>query len=251
MSRALVTGASSGIGRELAKLLRRDGHELILVARRESALHELAQELGGATVVALDLSQRDAVARLTSLVPDVDLLINNAGFGDTGPFAEADGARQLEMIDLNVRALTELTRAYLPGMAQRRFGRVMNVASTAAFQPGPYMATYFASKAYVLSFSESIAEEMRGSGVTVTALCPGVTESEFHAVAGMGSTKLGMIKMPTAASVAEEGYDAMLAGTTVVVTGLFNKAGTVGVRLLPRAVVRRLVKFVLKRSRER
>lgn len=249
MSTALVTGASSGIGRELAKLLRRDGHELVLVARRETALHELAHELGGATVVALDLSQRGAVASLTSLVPEVDLLINNAGFGDSGPFAEADPARQLEMIDLNVRALTELTRAYLPGMVQRRFGRVMNVASTAAFQPGPFMATYFASKAYVLSFSEALAEEVRGTGVTITALCPGVTESEFHAVAGLGTTKVGMIKKPSAASVAEQGYDAMLAGTTVVVTGVFNKVGTLGVRVVPRALVRRLVKFVLKRVR--
>lgn len=249
MSTALVTGASSGIGRELAKLLHRDGHELVLVARRESALHELAQELGGAKVVALDLSQRDAVAKLISLVPEVDLLINNAGFGDSGPFVDAELARQLEMIDLNVRALTELTRAYLPGMVQRHFGRVMNVASTAAFQPGPFMATYFASKAYVLSFSEALAEEVRGSGVTITALCPGVTESEFHAVAGLGATKLGMIKKPSAASVAEQGYDAMLTGTTVVVTGVFNKVGTLGVRVVPRALVRRLVKFVLKRAR--
>ncbi|MDE3107434.1 MAG: SDR family oxidoreductase [Acidobacteriota bacterium] len=249
MTTALITGASSGIGREFARLLRADGHQVVLVARREAALLALAEELGGATVIALDLSQRDAVARLKAQVPNVDVLINNAGFGDVGPFAEADADRQLEMIDLNVRCVSELTKAYLPGMVQRRFGRVLNVASTAAFQPGPFMATYFASKAFVLSFSEALAEELRGTGVTVTALCPGVTESEFHAVAGLGETKVAHVKMPSAASVAAQGYEALLAGTTVVVTGTLNKLGTIGVRFLPRTVVRKLVKLVLKRSR--
>jgi len=246
MSTALVTGASSGIGRELAKLLRADGHEVVLVARREAALNALAVEIGGATVIAIDLSQRDAIARLVAQVPDVDLLINNAGFGDAGPFAEANVERQLEMIDLNVRAVTELTRAYLPGMVQRRFGRVMNLASTAAFQPGPFMATYFASKAYVLSFTEALAEELRGTGVTVSALCPGTTTSEFHGIAGLAESRVTKVKMSSAASVAKEGYEGMLAGRTVIVTGLFNKVGTVAVRLAPRAVVRRAVRFVLK-----
>lgn len=249
MSTALVTGASSGIGREVAKLLRADGHDLVLVARREAALNELATEMGGARVVVMDLSQRDAVARLVAQVPDVDVLVNNAGFGDTGPFVEADPSRQLEMIDLNVRAIVELTRAYLPGMVQRRFGRVLNVASTAAFQSGPYMATYFASKAFVLSFSEALSEELRGSGVTVTALCPGFTDTEFQGVAGMATSKVSMLKAPSAASVAQEGYAAMKAGKTLIVTGLFNRLGVVGVRLMPRAIVRRMVKVVLKISR--
>ena len=250
MATALVTGASSGIGRELARLARSDGHDVVLVARREALLHTLANELGGATVIALDLSRRDAVGELLAQVPEVDLLINSAGFGDARPFAEADAQRQLEMIDLNVRALVELTRAYLPGMVARRFGRVLNVASTAAFQPGPYMANYFASKAYVLSFSEALAEEVRGTGVTVSALCPGVTDSEFHAVAGLASARAFMLAMPSAASVARRGYEAMLNGTTVTVTGAFNRAGTVAVRLLPRSLVRRAVKVVLRAARQ-
>ena len=248
MSTALVTGASSGIGRELAKLLRADGHDLVLVARRESALNALADEIGGATVIAMDLSSPEAVTRLVARVPDVDLLVNNAGFGDSGAFVETDGQRQLEMVDLNVRAVVELTRAYLPGMVQRRFGRVLNVASTAAFQAGPYMATYFATKAFVLSFSESLSEELRGSGVTVTALCPGVTETEFQSVAGLSSSKVAMVKMPSASDVASQGYAAMKVGKTLVVPGVFNRLGVVGVRLLPRVVVRRLVKVVLKIS---
>ena len=249
MSTALITGASSGIGREFAKLLRADGHQVIVVARREAALRTLAEEIGGATVIVLDLSRNDAVAQLVAQVPDVDVLINNAGFGDSGPFVESDPQRQLDMINLNVRCVSELTRAYLPGMVQRRFGRVLNVASTAAFQPGPFMATYFATKAFVLSFSEAVAEELRGTGVSVTALCPGVTQSEFHAVAGLGETKVARVKMPTAASVAAQGYEALLGGSTVVVTGTLNKIGTLGVRIVPRSVVRKLVKLVLKRSR--
>ena len=137
MSRALVSGASSGIGRELARLLARDGHEVILVARRERELRELADEIGGATVLAIDLAERGAVERVVRAAGDVDVLVNNAGFGDYGPFVTSDVTRQLAMIDLNVRALTELTHAYLAGMVRRRFGRVLNVASTAAFQPGP------------------------------------------------------------------------------------------------------------------
>jgi len=131
---------------------------------------------------------------------------------------------------------------------QRRFGRVLNVASTAAFQAGPYMATYFASKAFVLSFSESLSEELRGSGVTVTALCPGVTQTEFQSVAGLASSKVAMVKMPSALTVATQGYAAMKAGKTLIVTGAFNRLGVIGVRLLPRVVVRRLVKVVLKIS---
>lgn len=244
-----MTGASSGIGRELARLLARDGYEVVLVARREALLNEVAAEIGGARVVSLDLRDHDAAVRLKNLVSDVDLLVNNAGFGDSGPFAESDSLRQLEMIDVNVRVVNELSRLYLPGMIQRRHGRILNVASTAAFQSGPYMATYFATKAFVLSFSEALAEELRGTGVSVTALCPGLTQSEFHAVAGVGESRVAFMKMARAESVARAGYEALLAGRVLVVPGVTNRVWVVLVKVLPRLWVRRTLKVVLRRIR--
>ncbi len=178
--RALVTGASSGIGLELARLLAADGYALTLVARRGSTLELIAAELGDAQVVAADLGVPGAVEQVVAAAPAVDVLVNNAGVGDFGPFAATDPNKTATMLQLNIAALTELTRAYLPGMLERGHGQVLNVASTAAFQPGPLMAVYYATKAYVLSFSEAVAEEVRGSGVTVTALCPGPTESGFQ-----------------------------------------------------------------------
>ena len=246
MSRALVSGASSGIGRELARLLARDGHEVILVARRERELRELADEIGGATVLAIDLAERGAVERVVRAAGDVDVLVNNAGFGDYGPFVTSDVTRQLAMIDLNVRALTELTHAYLAGMVRRRFGRVLNVASTAAFQPGPYLATYSATKAFVLSFSEALAEEVRGHGVSVTALCPGPTASGFQSAARMQSSwMVRRVPMPSAASVAEAGYAAMLAGRPVAVVGRGNRLMVQATRVVPRAALRRAAGLVL------
>ena len=195
----LITGASSGIGRELARLFAGDGAELVLVARGEGRLRELAGELAAeygvqAQVVPADLSQPAGPGQIMKALAhqhiDVDVLVNNAGFGAHGPVAGIGVARQLDMIEVNVAALTGLTAVLLPGMLERRRGAILNVASTAAFTPGPNQAVYCATKAYVLSFTEALAEEVRGSGVQVSCLAPGATETEFAAQAGMGSTRL-------------------------------------------------------------
>jgi short-subunit dehydrogenase len=248
---ALVTGASAGIGRALARILAREGHDLVLVARRQAELDDLAQSLdasyGSSTrVLPVDLAQPDAAARIVDeLGPDplVDVLVNNAGFGGHGAFASRDRDADLRMVAVNVTALTDLTKLLLPGMVARGRGRVLNVASTAAFQPGPFMAVYYATKAYVLSLSEALAEEVSGTGVTVTCLCPGVTDTEFHAVAGTDAQPLtqGMLAM-SAESVAEAGYKAMTQGKMLVIPGLHNKIGAQSIRLAPRRAVLKIVR---------
>ena len=241
MPTALVTGASSGIGLEIARILAKD-HDLTLAARSGDKLEALAAEIGGARVVAVDLSEVSGPRRLVAELPAVDVLVNNAGFGDWGTFATAAETRLDEMIELNVGALTRLARAYLPGMIERRNGRIMNVASTAAFQPGPLMAVYYATKAYVLSLSEALAEETRGTGVTVTALCPGPTASGFQAGAAMEDSRLVKgRKLPTAAEVAAYAVRAMNRGDVVAVPGFVNKAMAASVRFSPRPVIRRAV----------
>jgi short-subunit dehydrogenase len=241
MTTALVTGASGGIGLEIARVLAGE-HDLVLVARSADRLHDVAAELGGARVLALDLADPGAVARVVAEVPQVDVLVNNAGLGDFSPFAAASPAKLDALIALNIGALTSLTRAYLPGMLDRKQGRILNVASTASFQPGPLMAVYYATKAYVLSLSEALAEETRGTGVTVTALCPGPTASGFQAGAAMeGSRLVQGRKLPTAASVASYGVAAMRKGDVVAVPGLMNKLLASSIRLTPRPIVRRLV----------
>ena len=240
--RALVTGASGGIGLEIARVLAAEGHELTLVARSGDKLAAVADEIGGARVVVADLTSPDAVADVAREVPDVDVLVNNAGVGDYGPFAEADLDKTLAMIGLNVTSLTALTHQYLPGMVDRGRGRVLNVASTAAFFPGPLMAVYYASKAYVLSFSEALAEEVRGTGVTVTALCPGPTESGFQAAADMEHSALVKgRRLPSSAEVARAGVRAMHRGDAVAVVGAQNKVLVASARLAPRPVLRRMV----------
>ena len=241
MTTALVTGASGGIGLEIARVLATD-HDLVLVARSGERLRDVAAELGGARVLALDLAAPGAIARIVDEVPEVEVLVNNAGVGDFAPFAEADPAKLDTLIALNIGALTGLTRAYLPGMLSRGHGRILNVASTASFQPGPLMAVYYATKAYVLSLSEALAEETRGSGVTVTALCPGPTASGFQAGAAMeGSRLVRGRKLPTAASVAAYGVAAMRKGDAVAVPGVMNKMFATSIRFTPRPIVRRMV----------
>ena len=244
---ALITGASAGIGRELARLAARDGHNLVLVARRRDRLEELAGELTGAhsvavTVIAADLgdpaSPQSIAESVRSAGIDVDFLVNNAGFGSRGPFGQTDPARQLEMIDVNVRALVEMTRLFLPGMLARKRGRILNIASIAGFVPGPFMATYYASKAFVLSFTEALAAELRGSGVTATASCPGPTATEFGAVANSDRTNLFRRGVANAPSVAGHAYRAMLAGKVVAIPGLMNKLIVQSVRISPRALLR-------------
>jgi uncharacterized protein len=244
---ALVTGASSGIGLEFARLLAREGHDLVLVARRREALEELARELAvrqrvAVRVIAKDLAAPDSAAEISGELQaehiDVDILVNNAGLGLHGRFWETDLDRQIEITRVNVAALTALTGRLLPGMVARGRGRIVNVASTAAFQPGPYMAVYYATKAYVLSFSEALAQELSDTGVTVTALCPGPTETEFQAAAGLEDTLLfkGPLVM-SAAKVARLGWAAARRGKPVVIPGLANKLLKETVRFSPRRLV--------------
>ena len=253
---ALVTGASSGIGAELARELVRHGHDVVLTARRTSELEALAAELrqagAVATVVPKDLSvpgaARELARELDARGMRVDVLINNAGFGDVGPFVREDPDRIDAMLQLNVVALTALSRAFLPAMVARGRGRVMLVSSTAAFQPGPNMATYCASKAYVLSLGEALARELRGTGVTLTTLCPGATHSGFASASGAESLPLFTSKLVpkmSSTSVARAGYDAMMRGKPVLVTGFVNKAVAFSSRVFPRAVVFSVARLLL------
>ena len=245
---ALITGASAGLGVDFARQLSARGERLLLVARRKDRLDALAAELGNARVVAMDLSQAGAVehlmADLASHDEHVDLLVNNAGFGLTGRFSALDGKRQREMIDLNCGALTELAHAVLPGMIERKRGRILNVASTAAFQPGPGMAVYFATKAFVLSFSEALHEEVKKDGIIVTALCPGPTATEFGEVAGFRpagrSAKLFVDMAADSASVVRSGLEGLNKGQAIVIPGLMNKATAQANRFFPRSWVRRI-----------
>jgi short-subunit dehydrogenase len=246
---AVITGASSGIGAELARAFAARGYPLVLAARRHERLEALAGELGAAhgvrtEVMALDLEDRDAPQDLAEMLRDagitVHTLVNNAGFGLRGTFATLPYERQLAMIDLNVAALTALSRLMLPGMIERRRGGILNVASTAAFQAGPSMAVYYATKAYVLSLSEALHEEAKPHGVTVTALCPGPTTSEFAATADVEKPKRFTRGVMPAADVARIGLDGYEAGRAVVVAGAANRVGAVGAQLLPRFLTRRL-----------
>jgi len=246
---ALVTGASSGIGRELAICCARGGFDLVLVARSGGKLRSLADEIAGrysvkARVLEADLGHRQAPERIEREISsegvELSVLVNNAGFGANGPFASLAVELQLDLLQVNVVALTHLTRLILPGMLSRRRGRILNVSSTAGFQPGPLMAVYYASKAYVLSFSEALVEELRGSGVTVTALCPGPTVSGFQARAEMQHSRLFTRQAMDARRVAETGYAAMMAGKAIVIPGLLNRLLAQSVRVSPRFLVRRI-----------
>jgi short-subunit dehydrogenase len=244
---ALVTGASAGIGVELARLAAKDGHDLILVARRRDRLETLAAELTKAhgvqvAIIAADLSDPATPAtiadRLRGEGKQVDFLINNAGFGSCGPFSTSVLAREVEMIHLNIRALVQMTHLFLPDMLARKSGRILNMASIAGFVPGPYMATYYASKAFVLSFTEALSSELLGSGVTITASCPGPTKTEFSTVAGSERTNLFQRSVADAATVARHAYRAMMAGKVVAIPGLMNKLIAQSTRISPRAWLR-------------
>jgi uncharacterized protein len=247
MATALITGASSGIGLALANIHASKGDNLILVARNQAKLLQLKQLLStqyniAVHIIPADLSTPNIAESIFTATQAIGLpityLINNAGFGDFGLFYESNWAKQQQMIELNITTLTQLTHIYLPTMIARGHGKIMNVASTAAFQSGPTMAVYYATKAYVLHFSEAIANELKGTGVTVTALCPGATESGFQAAAAMEESKLVKgKKLPTSKEVAEYGYKAMMKGKVVAIHGVMNYILANSVRFMPRAAV--------------
>lgn len=253
----LVTGASSGIGRELAKCFAADGCQLVLVARKRHALQGLADELHKAhktqsEVLTTDLAEPGAPERIFEHLQTngtkVDVLVNNAGFGAHGQFVALPLERQLQMIQVNVTALVHLSRLFLPGLIQRKRGGVLNVASTASFQPGPGMAVYYATKAFVLSFSEAISEEVRASGVTVTAVCAGPTATNFAEAANTRFSNRFMRSTMSAEAVAKIGHSAFRQGKAVAVTGLRNQLLAFSVRLGPRSMVRKITKFLNARS---
>lgn len=251
----LITGASSGIGLELARIFAENGHDLILTARNESALIDLAEQLKNdhrisVAVIKKDLSQPSAPGEIYDAVRKsnmrVSILVNNAGFGSVGLFQSADLPGQLNMIQVNVTALTHLTRLFLDDMIKAGSGKILNVASTAAFVPGPTMAVYYATKAYVLSFSEALASELEGTGITVTALCPGPTRTGFQASAGLHHPILFRLGMMTAEAVAKAGYRGLMRGKVIVVPGLLNKFVLFAVRFLPRRLTTKVVQQVHK-----
>ena len=244
---ALITGASVGIGRELAKLFAQDGYNLVLVARNAARLQEVAADLAkqfgvSAKSFPLDLTSSAAPQFLFDQLQReniiVDVLINNAGYGKLGAFAEVPYEESAGQIVLNISALTHLTKLFLAPMLERKSGRILNVASTAGFQPGPLMAVYYASKAYVISFSESLANELQGTGVSVTCLCPGLTDTEFQTRAGTEKTTLFQRTRPMdAATVARDGYRALMKGKPLVISGMRNRLLMESLRISPRRVV--------------
>jgi short-subunit dehydrogenase len=254
---ALITGASSGIGAELAKLSAADGHDLVLVASSRDELQaradELTQRYGNSVrVLPKDLSEPNAAQAIFDELQGagiaVEILINNAGFAIYGLFWRNDTRLTLDMLRVNVVALAHLTRLILPQMVERAHGRVLNVASTAAFQPGPLMAAYYASKAYVLSFSEAVANELKGTGVTMTVLCPGPTRTRFEQRAGLDLSRLSKwVPVSDAQTVARAGYQAMMQGKTIVIPGLLNRVVAFSARLAPRRVVTAIARALQER----
>ena len=253
---ALITGASGGIGYERALLLARDGFDCILVARSRDKLGELAARLESefrvkTLVVARDLSKPTSVDEIYEEVSvtsmSIDLLVNNAGFPVYGRFVDTDWQTELDMLQVNVVALTALTKLFVRGMVERRNGRILNLASTAAFVPGPLMAVYYASKAYVLSFSQALANELQGTGVTVTALAPGPTRTGFQKRGVMEDSRLVRGQIADAKSVAAAGYRGMMRGKTIVIPGFSNKLIPWVARVSPRGTVTRVVRRMQER----
>jgi len=250
---ALITGASGGIGFDLAELHASRGGDLVLIARSMDKLGKIKTEFESkykvsVYIIGKDLSvmnsSREIYDELKQMNITVDYLINNAGFGVYGVFEETDWEKELQMINLNITALTYLTKLFLPDMIVKGGGKIMNVASTAAFQPGPKMAIYYASKAYVLSFSEAIGNELKDRSVTVTTLCPGATRTGFQEAADMQESRLVKgRKLPTSKEVAEYGYNAMMKGKAVAIPGFMNKMLAFGVRFFPRSMVVKIARF--------
>lgn len=254
---ALVTGATSGIGYEMAKQLAQDGYDLVLVARNKERLDRLADELGRnfkvkAFSLPNDLSIPSSPAEIFNELMErsihIDILVNNAGFNVWGPFTQTEWDKELQMIQVNMITLTHLTKLILPGMVQRSYGKILNIGSTGSFAPAPLDSVYCATKAYVLSFSEAVAEEVRGTGVTVTALCPGATNTEFAARAEMMDVKLFQGSLMAPETVAAIGYKAMMLGKPSVVAGWANKATVFSLRFMPRRLMARMVKGMMAQA---
>ncbi|MEY3426531.1 MAG: hypothetical protein RL679_1889 [Bacteroidota bacterium] len=252
---ALITGASNGIGLELAKIHASKGGDLVLVARNKFKLDEIKIELEkqfkiSVYTIGKDLSLTNAAQEIYDETNkeniQVDYLINNAGFGDFGMFAETEWNKELQMINLNITSLTHFTKLYLQDMVKRRSGKIMNVASTAAFQSGPTMSVYCATKAFVLSFTEAISNEVIDKGITITALCPGATETGFQAAGGLDDSKLFKDKkLPTAKEVAQYGYASMMKGKIVAIHGIKNYIMSNSIRFIPRSLVLKISRKML------
>ena len=251
---ALITGASGGIGLEISKLLAADKCNLVLVARNVQKLDELSNELKdkysiNVITIPKDLSIPSAPKEIFDFISQkeitIDFLINNAGYGGVGAFHESDLDTELNMMQVNMNALMVLTKLFLPGMVQRKFGKIMNVASTAAFLPGPFMTIYYATKAFVLSFSEALSAELKRTGVTVTALCPGPTETGFQERSSVGKTKLLKFqKMHNAEYIAKKGYRAMMNGKRIEIPGVSNKLLLPLIRFSPRSSVLSVIRWL-------
>ncbi|MGH7833970.1 MAG: SDR family NAD(P)-dependent oxidoreductase [Candidatus Binatia bacterium] len=256
----LITGASVGIGYELARVFAREGYALVLVSRDRNALQRVAEELGRdykavSKIISADLSlpssSREIFEELEREGIEIDVLVNNAGFGVFGPFSETDLEQELSMLQVHLSSLTHLTKRCLKKMLERGAGKILNVASTAAFQPGPMMAVYYATKAYQVSFSGALASELRGSGVTVSVLCPGPTRTEFQKRAGMAPSKLFNRFAMDSADVAQAGYRGLMRGDTLIIPGFVNRFLALIVRFVPRgfaaATIRRIQAKQVKR----
>jgi short-subunit dehydrogenase len=254
-STVLITGASVGLGYEFAKLFARDRYDLVLVARDQQRLTAVASELKQqhgiqVRVLPVNLAVPNASEEIVRTLKEagvvVDVLVNNAGFGQQGPFHTNPHGNELSMIQVNIAALVHLTKLILPGMVERKNGRIMNVASTAAFQPGPNMAVYYATKSFVLSFSEALSEELRGTGVHVSAFCPGPTRTEFQSRAGISNAMMKGFAGMDAAPVASIGYKGLMRGKRVVIPGVINRIGVFFAKISPNIVLMKVIKSLHK-----
>ncbi len=255
MALAVITGASSGIGRDLAWICARAGYNTLLVARSEDALRALAAQIStetGTTSTPLraDLSDRasaDSVADAALSSRDsIEILVNNAGYGDLAPFADASWEKLSSIIDIHVWSVLRLTYRLAPSLCHSERGKIMNVASTAGFQPVPYFATYASAKSFLIRFSVALDHELRGKGTSVTVLCPGSTATGFHAASGTGSALVDHLDMANSMKVAQAGFNGMMIGKRIVVPGLFNKIGHVGVRFFPDTFIARLAALAMR-----
>lgn len=250
----LITGASSGLGLEFAKIFSREGYDLVIVARREGILYKLRSQLeteyhNHVEVFACDLSEEEAAYEIFNFTLEkniqVDVLVNNAGFGDFGNFWTVDSQRQRDLLQVNIVSLVQLTRYFMPGMTERHYGKILNLSSVASFCAGPKMSLYYASKEFVRSFSEAIAEEAKGTGVSVTALCPGPTTTGFEKAAEMKNSKMFTFFHPaTAREVAEAGYKAMMQKKVLRYYGISTKLMNIGARIAPRSISRKFAKKI-------